>query len=373
LLEPDDAKIDLRTDGFVGDIIPVRVVLTDSENNLPISGAIVSCTWKGGTTHNFTEVAIGIYETTLDTADLSTRGLYDIIISSSKLGFIDSNLTLEINLGEEFDLILIIILISALIISVLGVMSLRSYVILPRRRKKEAELLARTQKFKDIQNIQALVAIHKDTGIPLYSKSYSILEKHKKELFSGFIQAIITVGEEMAGRRGKEGDLVKFDEEDGSRRILELDFKYFYCLICDRQDLRIVFILTERASDRMKRQISDLSLGAMLELSEQIENWDGAIHEFESMFPPIINNYLELYLKETFTINNTEFIVNLRKEEELNSMETRILNVLYSIAKSKREFYLETIFDNIHEKNKDLVIDGIEALIKKQIIIPSTK
>jgi hypothetical protein len=38
-------------------------------------------------------------------------------------------------------------------------------VILPRRRKKEAELLARTQKFKDIQNIQALVAIHKDTGL----------------------------------------------------------------------------------------------------------------------------------------------------------------------------------------------------------------
>jgi len=54
-------------------------------------------------------------------------------------------------------------------------------------------------------------------------------------------------------------------------------------------------------------------------------------------------------------------------------METRILNVLYSIAKSKREFYLETIFEIIHEKNRDIVIDGIEALIKKQVIITSTK
>jgi hypothetical protein len=123
----------------------------------------------------------------------------------------------------------------------------------------------------------------------------------------------------------------------------------------------------------MKKQISDLSLGAMLELSEQIENWDGAIHEFESMFPPIINKYVELYFKEPFMINNTEFIAKLRKEGDLNSMETRILNVIYSIAKSKKEFYLETIFEVVHEKNQDLIIDAIETLIKKQVIIPSTK
>lgn len=54
-------------------------------------------------------------------------------------------------------------------------------------------------------------------------------------------------------------------------------------------------------------------------------------------------------------------------------METRILNVVYSIAKSKQEFKLETIFELIHEKNKDVVIDGIETLIKKQVIIPSRK
>jgi len=175
----------------------------------------------------------------------------------------------------------------------------------------------------------------------------------------------------MVGRKGE--DLVEFDEEDGGRTILELDFKYFYCLICDRQDLRIIFILTERASDRLKKVISDLSLGAMLELSEQIENWDGAIHEFEVMFPPIINNYVDLYIKEPFTINNAEFIAKLRKAGELNSMETRILNVLYSIAKSKKEFYLKAILEIIHEKNKDIIIDGIETLIKKQVIIPSTK
>ncbi|GAH60372.1 unnamed protein product, partial [marine sediment metagenome] len=115
------------------------------------------------------------------------------------------------------------------------------------------------------------------------------------------------------------------------------------------------------------------SLGAMLELSELIGNWDGAIHEFEIKFPPIINKYIELSYKENFTINNAEYIAKIRKESELNSMETRILNVIYSIAKSKKEFHLDTIFELIHEKNQDVVIDGIENLIKKQVIIPSTK
>jgi hypothetical protein len=111
----------------------------------------------------------------------------------------------------------------------------------------------------------------------------------------------------------------------------------------------------------------------MFELSELIENWDGAIHEFEAQLPPIIANYVELYYKDAFQINNAEYIAKLRKESELNSMETRILNVIYSIAKSKQEFHLETIFEVVHEKNQDLIIDAIETLINKQIIIPSNK
>jgi hypothetical protein len=199
------------------------------------------------------------------------------------------------------------------------------------------------------------------------------LEKHKKELFSGFIQAIITVGEEMGGKRETDNDITKIDNEDGTRTILELDFKYFYCLICDRQDLRIIFLLNEKASDRLKKLISDLSLGIMFDLSQLLENWDGAIHEFESQLPPIIAKYVELHYKDAFKINDAEYIASIRKASELNSMETRILNVIYSIAKNKQEFHLETIFEVVHEKNQDLIIDAIETLINKQIIIPSNK
>ncbi len=359
-----------------GESLVIRINLTEIISAKYIENATISYSWEFGL-GNFEERGNGIYECELEIPD-NIHGSFKVslIISTENVLYKATQISFLLVISEpEFPvfIIWIIILISAAIISALGVLSLRSYVILPRRRKFETELLSRTQKFKDIQNIQAIVAIHRYSGIPLYSKSYSILEKHKKELFSGFIQAIITVGEEMVDKRAFDRDLAKFDDSDGSRTILELDFKYFYCLICDRQDLRMIFILNERASDRLKKLISDLSLGIMLDLSQLIENWDGAIHDFELQMPPIIAKYVELYYKDTFEINNAEFIARLRKESELTSMETRILNVIYSIAKSKKEFHLDTIFEVVHEKNQDLIIDAIETLLNKKIIISSNK
>jgi len=363
-------------ESFAGDSLVIRINLTELISANSIENTTISYSWEFGL-GNFEEVGNGIYEIELEIPE-NIHGSFKVslIISTENVLYKSTQSSFLLVIGEpEFPIFLIwvIISISAVIISVLGMLSLRSYVILPRRRKKEADLLSRTQRFKDIQNIQAIVAIHRYSGIPLYSKSYSILEKHKKELFSGFIQAIITVGEEMVDKREVDRNLAKFGESDGSRTILELDFKYFYCLICDREDLRMIFLLNERASDRLKKLISDLSLGIMLDLSQLLENWDGAIHEFEAQLPPIIAKYVELYYKDAFKIKDVEFIGRLRKESELSSMETRILNVIYSIAKSKKEFHLDTIFEVVHEKNQDLIIDAIETLINKQIIIPSNK
>jgi len=681
LLKPNDAKIDLRTDGFVGDIIPVRIILTDPENNLSISDAKISYNWTGGSTLNFTEAALGIYETILDTTDLSSRGLYEILISSSKLGFLESNLSLKINLGEEtnlqrleseynielhanssikfkftdfggngidgaiinisisnpshylienlgngiydiefstlyidnigiyqlnfsfsatgyepqyygyqfqiieqsvnisvflnsvniqentlheitfFDvinvsakvmskidknyisdgiftwisdsyqknltecmnywynssieclpehfasginfiylkfehpnyrtqtfgfevlveriefnvdiigygdinptinvekggllelqlrlldlktnqtiengtvlyewkygvgeleeitlgiyqltlrlsenlqgnfifnliiskegtvykttqssfllvigepqfptfLIWIIIIVSALIIGILGMLSLRSYVILPRKRRKEADLLSRTQRFKDMKNVQAIVISHRLSGIPLYTKSYSLLEKQKKELFSGFIQAITTIGEEIAGKRIIDDDNVK-KTAGGIERLIELDFKYFYCLICDREQIRIVLVLQERASNRLKGIISNLATSIILNYSDILEDWDGSIETFEKVIPSIIDQYFNLFYKEGFILNNPKYIASMRKETEFDKMETRVLNTIYSMAKNKAEFFLEDIIITVHEENKDLIIDSIERLLDKKIIIPN--
>ncbi len=469
ILKPDDASLDNQTGATVGDIIPLRVYLRDAETGQSIPNAIVYYNWTGGKNY-LSGAALGIYEGILDTSDLGGYGLYNILIQSNKTGFINSNLTLFINLGEntnlqrldsdskivihenstirffyysEFDdegipnaqvtvnitnpahytiqdlsegvyaiefstifysqtgvyrlvfdftaigyepqihiyqfeiidppvnpggpptLLLIILFASIGVGAIFAALSLRSYVILPLRRKKEAELLAKTQRFKDLKNIQAIVVVHKLSGIPIFSKSYSILEKHKKELFSGFIQAITTIGEEFV-----EQDKVESEKLYGVEKMIELDFKQFYCLIADIEEIRTVFILKTRSSERMRKQISSLVLALNLKLSKDLENWDGALDEFEILVPQIINEYFELYYKETFRLSSDINIITMKKEKRLSKMEMRVINVLQSMSKDNLITDINNIVELVHEENKDLIIEAIENLIKQKIIIP---
>jgi hypothetical protein len=242
---------------------------------------------------------------------------------------------------------------------------------MPRKRKKEAELLSKTQKFKDIKNIQAIVIIHKISGIPLYSKSYSILERHKKELFSGFIQAITTVGEEFSEKDKKIPESKESQTLYGVEKIIELDFKYFYCLIADKEDVRAVFILREKASERIKKQVSNLVLAMNLKLSRELENWDGSLDVFEQAIPPIIGEYFELYYKGSFRLSPKIDLFQLRKDKSLSKLEIRVLNVTQSASKrNNNTVNLDNIIELVSEENKDLIIEAIETLIERKLIMP---
>ncbi|MFW9821077.1 MAG: hypothetical protein ACFFE5_15850, partial [Candidatus Thorarchaeota archaeon] len=469
ILKPDDAKLDNQTGAIVGDMIPLRVYLRDVETGQSIPDAIISYNWSGGTNY-LTDAALGIYEGVIDTSALGGYGLYNIIIQSNKMGFVNSNLTLFINLGEnsnlqrhasdskivihqnstirffyssEFDnegisnaqvtvnitnpdyytvhdlsdgnyeiefstifyshtgvyrlvfeftaigyepqihiyqfeiidppsnpgsfptWLLIVLFASIGVGAIFASLSLRSYVIMPRRRKKEAELLAKTQRFKDLKNIQAIVIVHKLSGIPIFSKSYSILEKHKKELFSGFIQAIVTIGEEFVQK-----DKLESEKLYGVEKMIELDFKQFYCLIADIEDIRTVFILKTKSSQRLRQQLSNLVLALNLKLSKDLENWDGALDDLEIIVPQIISEYFELYYKESFKLSSSINFITMKKEKNLTKMEMRVINVLQSMSKENKITDINNIVELVHEENKDLIIEAIENLIKQKIIIP---
>jgi hypothetical protein len=342
-----------------------------------ISGAVITVNISNPLHYHVTELAVGYYSVEFSTEFISTIGTYQLLFQFSAPGYEEQLHLYQFKIvnppaPQEFpeELLLLIIIVSSAIIAILGALSLRSYVILPRKRKKEAALISSTQRFKDMQNVQALVITHKQSGIPLFSKSYSILEKHKKELFSGFISAITTIGEEMAGRELIREKVATIEKKSEVEQILELDFKYFYCLICDRQDIRIVLILKEKASERIKRVISNLAMSITLQLSSELENWDGSLDIFEIEIQKIVNEYLEMQYKEPFVLNQVDFIANTRKDLELSKMQIRVLNVSYSIVKSKNVFYLEHLLDMVHETNKDLVINAIETLIERKIILP---
>jgi len=157
----------------------------------------------------------------------------------------------------------------------------------------------------------------------------------------------------------------------GIEKILELDFKYFYCLIADKDDVRAVFILREKSSERLKSQVSNLVLALNLKLSIELENWDGSLDKFEELIPRIINEYFELHYKGSFRLSGKIDLLKLRKEKSLDKLEIRTLNIIQSVSKRNNNIViLDDIIELVSEENKDLIIVAIETLIEQKLIIP---
>jgi len=383
----DQVEINIDPIGFedtisieIGQTIEIQFQLLDPKTANYIENVSLTYTWDYGA-GPINETSPGIYQATIKIPE-NLRENYKFVITATPKGSIykitQYSFIVVINEpvvgGDQFPSLLLWIIIGVLvsIVSALGVLSLRSYVILPRKRKKEAELLSKTQKFKDLRNIQAIVIIHRLSGIPLYTKTYSILEKHKKELFSGFIQAITTIGEEFTESEKREEKLDPKKDSYGIEKIIELDFKYFYCLISDKEDIRVVFILKEKSSERLKSQISHLVMALNLKLSQELEDWDGSLDIFEEMVPPIISEYFELYYKGSFILPKKIDLLMVRKDKSLSKMEIRVLNVIQSMSKRNDDIInLNSIVELVSEENKDLIIEAIEVLIERKLIIPT--
>jgi hypothetical protein len=361
----------------IGDTINVEIILLDPITNHPIENASVSYTWDYGI-GTINETTLGIYQIFLELPEnLEGNFRFNLIIIPEGIVYKTTQFSFIVIIGEPSEgptlpnyLLWIIIGVLVSIVSALGILSLRSYVILPRKRRKEAALLSKTQRFKDLKNIQAIVVIHKLSGIPLFSKSYSILEKHKKELFSGFIQAITMIGEEFAEKKVEKPEIAQPEKVFGVEKMIELNFKQFYCLIADVEELRVVFILKEKSSDRLKGQVSNLVFALNLKLSKELEDWDGSLDDFEILVPEILSEYFELYYKESFKLSPDTNLITLRKERKVRKMEMRVINVIQSMSKDNLISDINNIVELVHEENKDLIIEAIESLIKQKVIIP---
>ena len=366
-------------DAEIGETIIIQLQLLDPNTNNSIENASITYSWKYGI-GSINQTTPGMYQANIDLPEnIDGNYKFELIITPENSTYRTTIYSFIVVIGEpvvgrnEFPSLLLWIIIGILvsIVSALGILSMRSYVILPRKRKKEAELLTKTQRFKDLKNIQAIVIVHKLSGIPIYSKSYSILEKHKKELFSGFIQAITTVGEEFSEQESSSVESKESTKSYGIEKIIELDFKYFYCLIADKDDVRAVFILREKSSERLKSQVSNLVLALNLKLSRELENWDGSLDLFEDLIPTIINEYFKLHYKGSFRLSGKIDLLKLRKEKSLDKLEIRTLNVIQSVSKRNNNIViLDNIIELVSEENKNLIIVAIESLIEQKLIIP---
>ena len=268
---------------------------------------------------------------------------------------------------------LLSLLITALliIIGILGSLSLRSYVILPRQQRKKSYLMLRTQKFKDIRNLQAIIAMHKFSGLPLYSQSYSPIMKGKKTLFSGFIQAVSIIGEEMTRTDKKDIKMKKDKNKIDFQKVVELDLKQFYCLVLDVEELRTVLILKSKSSKRLKEILLHFTYAFYVKIFERLKNWNHDLKPFDAIIQPLIYEYFDIYYKDPFKVNIQESeLLKYKKKLTLSKFEFQIMNIIFLILKEKSHFKLMDILERETDKNEDEIINALESLIEYKLIKP---
>ncbi|MHA2131662.1 MAG: hypothetical protein ACW99L_16975, partial [Promethearchaeota archaeon] len=272
----------------------------------------------------------------------------------------------EVGVAPIFWAILTILLI---VIGVLGALSIRTYLILPRKLKSRNALLSRTQKFKDAENIQGVLLIHTTSGLPLFSKNYSELMDGKNILFSGFIQAISLVSEEISYKKHTKIKINPLNTSEGIPKVIELDFKHFYCLVLDVEELRTVLILKNKSSKRLKTQLLNFGLSFYVKYSEILKDWDGNLTELNGEIPPYLDSYFNLMYKNYFelTIKKSDF-EDVRKDNNLSRNLFKIMNKILILSEEKQIFKLIDLLNKLSNVDEDFIIDSIEKLIMYKII-----
>jgi hypothetical protein len=377
-IEMEVGPIDFQDslDVFIGETITIRINLTEAGTDNYIDNASVWFSWIFGNGY-FSYVSDGIYELELEIPSIVGSRTMELIITKEGSLYKSTDFSFVISITDPLPstssgLPWYILLALIGVIAVLGVISLRSYVIIPAKRRKRATLLATTQRYKDIMNIEAIVVSGKESGINIYSKSYYVFKSYQNELLSGFIQAITLISREIIGREKMEQVTIKSDPLKSKEKIIELDFKHFNFFISDYKELRIVFILKEKASERFKEKTAEFLSKINSHVSHKIEKWDGDLEIFNKILPPLIQDHFQLYYREEYRINPTIDPNLISKETALSKMEKRVLNVIFSMTREQKNFYLRDTTETVHEKDQDKIIEALEMLIKKQIVISST-
>ncbi|TKJ25990.1 MAG: hypothetical protein CEE42_05915 [Promethearchaeota archaeon Loki_b31] len=356
-----------------GEKIQIRINLTEFGTMNFIENAIISYSWDFGL-GNFEEIGDGIYELELVIPE-NIRGNYKITLIILKEGTVYKTTQYSFLLvvkEPEFPIIWIgiILAILAAIISVLGILSLRAYVFLPKKKKRDLELQQRIQLFKDVWNIQAFLVIHKKSGLPIYNKKISILKNKNETIISGFIQAISIFSEALVDGDTLVTKINDAHQDKYSKNVFELDFKYFYLLVCEYEAIRAILIIKERSSNRLRKQLYLLAVAIYALFPEKLEHFMGSLPAIKDGIDVLLNQFLFLYYYEPFSLTNNEsYFSKIKNSGDLTTMETRIINVILSEFKSEKFFKLNTLVGSVHEENKDLVLDGIRSLIKRKILV----
>ena len=84
------------------------------------------------------------------------------------------------------------------------------------------------------------------------------------------------------------------DEEE---EIKELDFNFFHSLICDFANVRVVLLLNERSSTRLRRIIYNITREIYSRGFDILTDFDGRLNVITAIIDEVLYRHLPLYYK----------------------------------------------------------------------------
>ncbi|TES94069.1 MAG: hypothetical protein E3J90_13290 [Promethearchaeota archaeon] len=325
---------------------------------------------NSNTIYNYTSTCVnGIAVAILD---LSVGDTYIIQVQYFAESYYEGDLLIssEIRVVNEWVMFLDMlptILIATGIILALGFIVHRG-IIVPKRRRRIVSLKALYQKLSDVENMQYVLILTKDGGIPCYSKSLADVPIDES-LISGFLSAISTFGKEIGA---------KIQEGEGG--LEELSYRQFKIIINEGKYVNTALLLLKHPSDAIKEKLKNFNsifediyrdrlvnfTGQVLEdtpITKMIEE----VFEADLLYPhQVVESKVRDYLKSStptkidkkvmILIRGEEFESNFYLRDLINHLKTRGIDELKSFE-TIQKLKLDKIVFAINPRTNYLIVE----------------
>ncbi|MBD3197703.1 MAG: hypothetical protein GF317_21805 [Candidatus Lokiarchaeota archaeon] len=299
----------------------------------------------------------GIASTSLDFSQIGDN--FIIKISFAKSGIYESSelTSSRIRVVNEFIIFLDYLPYILIAVGIVAGISLIAYrgVVVPRRRKRQEALKKIYQRLSDIENIQYILILTKEGGVPVFSKSLADVPIDES-LVSGFLSAISSFGEEIG---------YKMKKQKGG--LEELSYRQFKITMDEGQYIRTALLLLKRPSDSIKIKLTEFNKSFEASFKSRLVKYTGEvipeagimrivedIFEADLLYPhQIVENKAKEYLKSTSRGDLGKKILIVAKDDEFES-----------------SFYLRDMINHLKTKGIDELrsFEALEKLKKDDVV-----
>ncbi|MFX0011066.1 MAG: hypothetical protein ACFE9R_12175, partial [Candidatus Hermodarchaeota archaeon] len=124
---------------------------------------------------------------------------------------------------------------------------------------------------------------------------------------------------------------------------------------------------------RLKQIMFSFALKVYFEIADKLDNFNHDLNMFQKIIPPFLDEYFELYYKNHFKMNYLESDINtVKKKHQLNNLQFQVLRNIDLILSQNQTFKLLDIVQKMSRYGENVIIDAIESLIEKKVILPIT-